>query len=207
MVTQVKTRSEQGTKDLICRKVQIDGVMPLLFDRYAGDNDTKLTEAQKLYFDRDGKTIVMPSSNLMSFLSAKNTDSAPKRLLDSRKYKKFTEACASFVIISSLDGSENIPILRDGKPIVFSGFGPDETCPTSGVYIRRDVARLEKGIPNPKSRPVLPLSWSLVFKIEIFPNQLIQEQQIKNVLEQGGIAVGIGTWRGRFGKFVVSRWE
>ena len=202
-----KTRSEQGTKDLICRTVQIDGIMPLLFDRYPGDNDTKLTEAQKLYFDRDGKTIVMPSNNLMSFLSAKNTDSAPKRLLDSRKYKKFTEACASFVIISSLDGTEDIPVLRDGKPIVFSGFGADETCPSSGIYIRRDVARLEKGIPNPKSRPVLPLSWSLVFKLELYPNQLIQEQQIKNVMEQGGIAVGIGTWRGRFGKFVVSRWE
>lgn len=203
----ITTRSEQGTKGLVCRTVQIDGVMPLLFDRYPGDNDTKLTEAQKLYFAPDGKTIVIPSSNLMSFLSAKNTDSAPKRLLDSRKYKKFTEACASFVIISALDDSEDIPILRDDKPIQFSGFGSDETCPTSGIFIRRDVARLEKGIPNPKSRPVLPLSWSLVFKVSIFPNSLIQEQQIKNVLELGGIAVGIGTWRGRFGKFVVSRWE
>jgi hypothetical protein len=144
----------------------------------------------------------------MSFLSAKNTDSAPKRLLDSRKYKKFTEACASYVLITAPDGfSEDLPILRDGKPIQFSGFDESEVCPTSGIYIRRDVARLEKGIPNPKVRPVLPLHWNISFMLQLFPNDQIQEQQVKNVLEQGGLAVGIGTWRGRFGKFRVTQWE
>lgn len=206
-MARVKTRSEQGTKDLICRTVQIDGIMPLMFDRYPGDNDTKLLPPQKLYFGEDGSTIVMPSPNLMSFLSAKNTDSAPKAVLDVRKYKKFTEACASFVVISSLADTEDIPILRNGRPIVFSGFGSAERCPTSGIYIRRDTARLKDGLPNPKVRPVLPLAWSLVFKLEIYPNQQIQEQQIKNVIELGGIAVGLGTWRKRFGKFVISRWE
>ena len=201
------TRSEQGTKGLICRTVQIKGIMPLMFDRYAGDNDTKLTPAQKLYFGEDEKTIVLPSSNLMSFLSAKNTDSAPKRLLDSRKYKKFTEACASFVIISNHNDTEDLTITRNGKPIVFDKFDSSETCPSSGIYIRRDVARLEKGIPNPKERPVLPLDWEITFKLTIFPNTLIQEQQIKNIFEIGGIAVGIGTGRGKFGKFNVIKWE
>lgn len=203
------TRSEQGTRDVVCRTVEIRGLTPLMFDRYPGDNDTQLTPSQKLYFGADGKTIVIPSTNIMSFLSAKNTDSAPKRLLDSRKYKKFTEACASFVMIAAdtFDYSEDLVLLRDGKPIVFSGFGDNEVCPSSGVFVKRDVARLEKGIPNPKVRPVLPLDWSLRFKLSLFPNTMIQEQQIKNVFEQGGYAVGIGTWRGRFGKFEVVRWE
>ncbi len=209
MAESTKTRSEQGTKDIVCRRVTIQGLTPLMFDRYPGDNDTKLTPAQKLYFADDGTTIVLPSNNLMSFLSAKNTDSAPKRILDSRKYKKFTEACASYVLITAIGdvGCEDLPICRDGEPIKFSGFGNDETCPTSGVYIRRDVARLEKGIPNPKVRPVLPLSWEISFQFQIFPNDQIQEQQVKNILEQGGLAVGIGTWRGRFGKFRVTQWE
>ncbi len=73
-----------------------------------------------MYFGDDQTTIVMPANNLMSFLSAKNTDSAPKRLIDSRKYKKFTEACASYVLITALDGfSENLPIMRNGAPIQF----------------------------------------------------------------------------------------
>ncbi len=206
MVT--KTRSESGTRDLICRRVTIEGITPVMFDRYPGDNDTKLTPSQKLYYDDDGRTLVLPSTNLMSFLSAKNTDSAPKRLLDSRKYKKFTEACASFVMIEadSEKYSENLIFMRDGKPIVSDGFNDVEICETSHMFIKRDVARLEKGIPNPKVRPVLPLPWSITFRLSLFPNDQIQEQQLKNVFEKGGYAVGIGTWRGRFGKFQVTGW-
>lgn len=204
-----KTRSEAGTRDVIVRTVTIDGIAPLMFDRYAGDNDTKLTPSQKLYYDGDGRTLVIPSMNLMSFLSAKNTDSAPKRLLDSRKYKKFTEACASFVQIDAIGEtySENLVLMRDGKPILFDKFNEQEVCPSSGVFVHRAVARLEKGIPNPKVRPCLDLPWSLTFRLTMFPNDQIQEQQLKNIFELGGIAVGIGTWRGRFGKFVVRQWE
>jgi hypothetical protein len=71
-----------------------------MFDRYPGDNDTKLEAWQKLYFlPDDGETLVLPAANIVSFLSAQNTDSAPKRILDSRKYKSFCFACASFVTI------------------------------------------------------------------------------------------------------------
>jgi len=204
-----KTRSEKGTRELVCRTVKIKGLTPVLFDRYPGDNDTKLTTEQKLYFGDDGETIVLPSNNLMSFLSAKNTDSAPKRLMDSRKYKKFTEACAAYVMITATgdEFSEDLVFTRDGKPIVFGGFNDQQLCESSKIYVRRDVARLEKGIPNPKVRPALPLPWSLEFKISLFPNDQLQEQQLKNIFEQGGYAVGIGTWRGRFGKFEIEKWE
>lgn len=180
-----------------------------MFDRYPGDNNTQLTPSQKLYFGEDGETLVIPSTNLMSFLSAKNTDSAPKRLLDSRHYKKFTEACASFVMICADqdDYSEDLVLLRNGEPIRFKGLNDKEICESSGVFIKRDVARLEKGIPNPKVRPVLPLPWSLSFRLSLFPNDQVQEQQLKNVFDKGGYAVGLGTWRGRFGKFVISQWE
>ena len=102
---------------------------------------------------------------------------------------------------------ENIPITRNGVPLVFDGFGDDEVCPSSGVFIKRDVARLEKGIPNPKVRPVLPCDWEVTFKLSLFPNDQIQETQLKNIFERGGYAVGIGTWRGRFGKFCIDEWE
>lgn len=208
MNTPTKTRSERGTRDIVTRKVVIAGITPLMFDRYPGDNDTQLTPVQKLYFGEDGVSLVVPATNLMSFLSAKNTDSAPKRLLDSRKYKKFTEACASFVMITadSDEYSEDLPLTRNGKPIKFGAFH-DEIDPESGVYIRRDVARLEKGIPNPKERPVLPLDWELTFRLTIYANELLQEQQVKNIFQRGGIAVGIGTWRGRFGKFDIADWS
>jgi hypothetical protein len=174
-----------------------------MFDRYPGDNDTKLEPWQKLYLGgQEGRTICLPSANIMSFLSAQNTDSAPKRLLDSRKYKVFTKACGSFVTI----GPHMIPFIRDGKPIEFGKFVGD-TDIESGVYIDRRVARLEKGIPNPKVRPVLPMPWELRFELTLLPNRQIQEQQLMNVFSEGLIMLGLGTFRGQFGKAEVVLWE
>jgi hypothetical protein len=203
-----RTRSEAGTREQVTRQVKIKGIglseeMGVMFDRYAGDNETKLEPWQKMYLGgEDGKTICLPSENLMSFLSAQNTDSAPKRLLDSRKYKNFALACGSYVSIAPL----MIPFLRGGKPIKFGKF-VNERDPESGVYIARHVARLEKGIPNPKVRPVLPLPWELEFKLTILPNNVLQEQQLINVVTQGLLGLGIGTFRGRYGKAVVVSWE
>ena len=69
------------------------------------------------------------------------------------------------------------------------------------------MARLDKGIPNPKERPVLPLPWALEFDLTIFPNKEIKEQEIKNLLTEGGQAIGLGTFRGVYGKFAVDKWE
>ena len=97
--------------------------------------------------------------------------------------------------------------MRGDEPIIFGRMGKDETDPDSGVYIHRDTARLEKGIPNPKVRPVVPLPWEVCFTVTLFPNQELQEQQLMNVFSQGGIAVGLGTNRPRYGKFEVVHWE
>ena len=200
---ETKTRSESGTRERLSRTIRIRGITDVMFDRYPGDNDTKLEPWQKLYLAGDtGRTICLPSANIMSFLSAQNTDSAPKRLLDSRKYKTFTLACASYVMI----GPAEIPFTRDDKPIIFDRI-LNEHDDLSGVFVHRAVARLEKGIPNPKVRPVLPLPWELTFDLTLFPNRQIQEQQLLNIFTEGGIALGIGTWRGQYGKFEVVFWE
>lgn len=200
---ETKTRAELGTRERIIRKVHLRGLTPIMFDRYAGDNETKLEPWQKLYLGGEtGRTVCLPSENLMSFLSAQNTDSAPKRLLDSRKYKNFAQACGSFVTISP----EMIPFLRDGEPIIFGKFVGDEDA-DSGIQIKRNVARLEKGIPNPKVRPMLPLPWELHFTLTLLPNRQIQETQLLNVFQEGLICLGLGTWRGRYGKAEVILWE
>lgn len=198
-----KTRSEMGNRELIRRKVHVRGLTDIMFDRYPGDNDTKLEPWQKLYLGgEEGRTICLPSANLMSFLSAQNTDSAPKRLLDAKKYKAFTYACGSFVTI----GPMMIPFLRDGEPIEFGRF-VDDVDQESGVYIDRRVARLPKGIPNPKVRPVLPTPWELRFDLSLLPNKQLQEQQLMNIFSEGLLCLGLGTFRGQFGKAEVVLWE
>lgn len=174
-----------------------------MFDRYAGDNQTQLDAHQKLYLEPgDNRVIGLPALNVMSFLTAHNTNSAPKRLRDKRKYKDICNACLSFV---SVDPTF-IPLLREGKSIQFGAF-KDDVDPISRCYIHRAVARLDKGIPNPKVRPVLPLPWELSFTLCIYPNREIKEVDILNLFEEGGAAIGLGTFRGVFGKFEVTQWE
>lgn len=193
----------QGREELIIRSVTLAGMTDIMFDRYAGDNTTQLEPWQKLYLDpRDSKTLTFPALNLVSFLSAHNTNSAPKRLYDKRKFKDVANAALSYVTLAPAA----IPITRKGQPVLFGKFDGD-VDPESGIYIHRSVARLDKGIPNPKVRPVLPLDWEISFQLTLFPNKEITEQQIINLFEQGGRAIGLGTFRGVFGKFRVEAWE
>lgn len=186
-------------------EVVLEGTAPIMFDRFAGEQ-AKLEPWQKLYFG-EGRTIVLPAKNVMSFLSSQNTDSAPKRLLDSRKYKTFCAAALSYLQISP----PLLPFLRDGEPIRFGALERTETGrdedPHSGVYIDYDVARLAKGIPNQKIRPVLPLPWMLAFRISLFENKDISQQDLYNMVVAGGRMLGLGTYRGVYGKFEVLTWN
>jgi len=190
--------------DTLRISVLLTGLKDIMFDRYAGDNDTKLTPEQKLYFSRAAETPVigLPAENVISFLSAHNTNSAPKRLRDKRKYKDIANAILSFCDIEE----QFIPFLRDDDPVLFGKLVNDQD-ELSGVYVHRAVARLDKGIPNPKVRPVLPLPWALRFHLRITPNTEIKEQEIYNLFVEGGRAIGLGTYRGFYGKFAVSEWS
>lgn len=202
------TASTSDTRlNIIKRRVLLNGITPLMTDRYAGDNKTRLEWHQKIYLQDGTSNLCLPTLNLVSFFTAHNTNSAPKRLRDKREYKNICNAILSFVNVSAVDGnSETIPFTRQGKTITVGAFS-DRKDEQSGLYLHRAVARLDKGIPNPKERPVLPLPWSLEFDLTIYPNKEIKEQEIKNLLTEGGMAIGLGTFRGVFGKFEVAKWE
>ena len=186
----------------ITRKVTLTGISDIMFDRYAGDNNTALRPDQKFYLKGDGM-ICLPAANVLSLLSAQNTPSAPKRFLDSRQYKKVAAALCSYVMVGPME----IPFLRDGKPIIFGGFNTEERDPQTGCYVHRSVARLPKGIPNPKVRPVLPLPWTLQFIVTLYQNDEVKEEMVQNLLVRSGTAIGLGTFRGVYGKFQVTGWE
>ena len=178
-----------------------------MFDRYAGDNNTRLSWQEKIYLAPGTKTLVLPCTNISSFYTAHNTNSAPKRLRDKRKYKDIANAIQSFVMLSAADGSDYAPFTRNGVPIEVGDFADDDRDELSGLTLHRSVARLEKGIPNPKERPMLPLPWELTFMLTIIANDAIKEAEIKNLTHEGGLAIGFGTYRGVYGKFLVEQWD
>ena len=194
--------------DVTTVQITLRGMGDIMFDRYAGDNKTQLRVDQKMYLashleQLKDNTIYLPSLNIISLLSAQNTPSAPKRFLDSRKYKSVTQAILSYTAIEP----QRIPFLRAGKPIVFTGLDANERDKKAGVYVHRAVARLDKGIPNPKERPVLQAPWSLEFALSYFQNGEVTLEQIQNLLIKAGVAIGLGTFRGVFGKFKVEKWN
>ena len=188
--------------DVVTRRVLLTGLTDIMFDRYPGDNKTKLQTWQKLYFRPGSRVIGLPAGNISSLLTAQNTDSAPKRFMLAKEYKKTCNGILSFTAI----GPGFLPFLRDGKEIAFGSFEED-VDPMSGVYVHYSTARLKNGLPNPKERPVLSLPWSLGFDLTIFPNSAVNETEILNLMEKAGMAIGLGTFRGVFGKFEVTTWE
>ena len=181
------------------RSITLQGIRPIMFDRYAGDNDTKLAVEDKMYYLPDTRKICIPSQNILSMLGSQQYDCAAKQKYG-RGYQKKANAAQGFIDIDPI----NVPIRREGKEIVFEKFGK------GGFDIIEATARVKKGttvVPNPKVRPVLTLPWELSFTLSILPNQQISEADIKDLFEIGGLNIGIGTWRGQFGKFIVEKWE
>jgi len=191
--------------------VHLVGQRPIMFDRYPGDNQTKLRPADKVYLGQDGETLVLPSENVMSFLGAVNTDSAPKLVTDLRKYKALAKALMGFVAVNEPE----IPFMRDGKSIKFVGRDmllndPDACDEEAKVYISRAVPRLQKGVPNPNRRPVLELPWELRFTLTAFqhpdPGINVMES-LYACFDRGGKCIGFGTYRGVYGKFSIEEWN
>jgi len=196
-----KKNGLKGLPDIIEREVTLKGFMPIMFDRYPGDNKTVLEPEQLMYFMPDGRTLCIPAANISSFLSAQNTTSAAK-LLGGKVYKKLAMSLLAFVQLSPM----TIPLCRNGEPIVFNGFTND-VDEEADIYVDRRVARLDRGVPNPKARPVVNLPWDLSFTLRLIKNDEFDETLLRQFFMKGGIALGLGTYRGLFGKFIVEKWE
>lgn len=175
-------------------QVTLSGLTPILFDRYSGNNKEQLAVMDKVYIKDN--YLVLPSTNILSFLSAQNTESAPQRVIG-RGYKEVCKAAQSFVSIDNLW----IPFTRAGEKIL---------ADSSNLSIHYSVAKIMKGklaIPNPKERPMLDTPWELNFKLSLLETPELNEVLLKKLFEKGGLAIGLGTFRGVFGKFKVSKWE
>ena len=185
-------------KDVTEISVALTGKVDIMFDRYMGKGKETAPPETKMYYADDGETLVFPSINVLSFLTAKNTESAPKRFLG-RAGNKTADAIASYVGIEPF----TIPITRDGKPIVFKGWDK-----TDGVYHVQSVARLKGGIPNDKDRPVIATPWEIAFTLSVYANdENVDPVLLRELFVKGGRAIGLGTYRHVYGKFAVTTWD
>lgn len=174
-------------------KVQLSGVRPLMFDRYAGDNNTQLPNEEKMYLDKD-RRLIIPAINLYSLLCAENTKSVCRQFFG-RSGKTIALGIASYTTIEPFE----IPLLSKEEPVEFLGWNQQ-------IQLHHSVARLAKGIPNPKTRPLLSLPWSLSFDLLYQKNDHCTIENLRQAFVMGG-TLGLGTFRPFFGRYEVMGWE
>jgi len=178
----------------IKRDLKLIGLTPILFDRYSGNNREQLSVMDKLYVESGN--LVLPSINILSFLSAQNTESAPQRVVG-RGWKVVAKAAQSYVQINPF----MIPFTAKGKEI---------KSDSEAIKVHYAVAKIKKGqlsVPNPKERPMLETPWELEFNITLLETPDLNENLLRKLFEGGGVSIGLGTFRGVFGKFKLESWK
>ena len=179
--------------DNVTIRVRLEGLRPLMFDRYAGDNSTKLPVEEKLYLDHK-RRLMLPAVNLFSLLCAENTKSVCRQFFG-KQGKTIGLGIASFVNIEPFE----IPIVDERGPIVYTGFGDK-------ISVHKSVARVKGGIPNPKERPLVALPWALEFVMQYMVNTQCSYENLRQAVTMGGI-LGIGTFRPFFGRYKLAGWQ
>jgi hypothetical protein len=155
----------------------------------------QLAPADKVYrSSKSPKNLILPSVNIQSFLSSQNTESAPQRVIG-RGWKTIAKAALTFVDIEPFE----IEIMRNGV-----------NATIDDIVIDHRKAIVKKGqlsIPSDKERPVLSPPWSISFVLTLYKNPDLNENVLRKLFDEGGIQIGLGTFRGSFGKFEVTEWN
>jgi len=172
----------------------LQGTRPILFDRYGGDNKTKLDTLDKGYRNEAGEYGI-PVLNVFSMLSAQNTPSVAKRFYG-KQGREVALGVQSFCNIEAIGDDPLFAVIKASDGTTYMTGDPR-------IKVVNHVARLDKGVPNPKERPMLPTGWSVQFRFDLQENQMLNEATLRRMIEQGGI-LGLGTFRPIFGRYIVS---
>jgi hypothetical protein len=198
----VKTRRIKLKLETQKIKVKLAGVTDIMFDRFHDHSKEVRPPEQKLYLDKDNN-LVLPTENIMTFLVGDLNPGCAK-VFEGRKSKDYIRTLKSHLnfgeiykdLIPFTDGSGKIKFKKFGEKLRIFAASP-VTKASNGALIKQEK----------KDRPVLQCPWYLSFSLELIDNPLINENKLYNYFTRGGILIALGTYRPRFGRFVVEEWE
>jgi len=199
--------------------VTLEGTKFILFDRLVKNFDDKKVaqdlenHPEKKFYMQEDKTLFIPDEFLYSFFASKFKTSCvtrfgPQGNMKSEARRELAENILSFVKLSP----NRMVLIRNGKPIKFGKWDSNGYDPISQAtqYFAKAVIEKSKGklIPNPITRPSLPLPWEFSFEIILYPNTAyIDPDKLYFYFEVGGQTIGIGAYRPRFGTFKIKNWD
>lgn len=192
------------TVDLQMQKVEVclQGLSDIMFDRFYDHSKNERPPEAKMYYDpdRSDNAVVMPAENIWSFLFAELNQGCARKF-EGKKGKEYLAFGQSHIAITP----EYIPFSVDKKPIIFKEFGDkfrifQQSAPTKlsgGGMIKQEA----------KKRAILKMPWELEFTLTIFKNDRVDADKMFEWFQKGGILIGFGTYRPRFGRFSIKKWE
>lgn len=179
-------------------KVALSGLSDIMFDRFVDHSKEKRPPEQKLYLS-SGNNVVLPAENITAFLMGENPAGCAKKF-EGKQGKNYITMALGHVFIDPV----LVPFTLNGDPIEFTGFD-------GNFWIHEGAPRTKQGSlsikQEIKQRPVLKPPWTLEFTITMIKNNLIDDTKLYNWFAAGGLQIGLGTYRPRFGRFEVSMWE
>ncbi|MGO9018270.1 MAG: hypothetical protein ACLQVJ_07955 [Syntrophobacteraceae bacterium] len=186
-------------------KVTLEGLAPLVFDRFWGHSKEEIPPDRKLYLADENK-VVMPLQNLKSFLQKEKPPGAIK-IVEKVKFNEYIRIAQTHIDFGTVP---YYPILDGaGQPVIFTNFEDgrweillEATCTkaSTGAVIKQE----------PLPRPMLKLPWRLELEIGIWRSDIntkITEDKVRSWFEIGGILVALGNHRPDYGRFQVTKWE
>ena len=183
--------------------VELEGLSDIMFDRFVDHSKESRPPDQKLYLIDENKA-TLPSANIIAFFFNENPPAGCAKTFEGRKGKDYCRIGQSHVFFDPL----HIPLLCEGREITFSGFNngsPFYIDPGNGGRTKGSGSNSIK--QEAKPRPVLRLPWEIRFSITLLKNAVIDESKLHNWLKLGGLQIALGTYRPRFGRFRVSKFE
>lgn len=183
--------------------IVLAGLSDIMFDRFFDHSGEDRPPERKLYLN-DNNEIVLPAENIYSFLFRDMAPTGVIRYVEKRGAKEYIAVGQSHMAIEPI----LIPFSRDGQPIKFKKFGPDEpfyindwsaglTKMANGKVIKQEV----------RKRPVLRLPWELKFNVTLFKNDKFTDEKLRSYFETGGLVTALGSYRPRHGRFMVKEWN
>jgi hypothetical protein len=179
-------------------KVELGSLSDIMFDKFIDYSTERRPPDQKLYLD-ESNGLVLPQDNIIAFLFGEFPAGCAKTF-EGKKGKQYIQIGQSHVFIDQ----SVVPFSRGGKSIAFKGFNDN-------LWVHQGSPRMKKGSLSIKSemkeRPVLKHPWNLAFSISIVKNNFIDETKLYNWFMIGGMQIALGTYRPRWGRFTVNKWE
>jgi len=178
-------------------KVSLSGLEEIILDRYDNAN---LRWHEKIDVIPGTNTVCLPSLEIMMYVRNERIN---------KKYKKIKKHYFSYVEIVDEEGNcgmaGRLPFFRNGKEITVGIFGEKED-ELSGLY---KIGSFEKfkvgGNWKYRERAVLPCPWEISFKIRLYDEKYVSEEELRKIFEKGKRKYGLG--KGGRGQFEIKSWE